>query len=95
MKLETKVIHPPRMRSHEATRTESEFYREIILQMIAHRKRNKISQQELSDLIGVSESYVNKWEAGLKFPTLFSFMCWCKALNVKIKTEIVDEESNG
>jgi len=92
--MEYKQINPPTLRSHEGTRVETEFYRELILEMIAHRERHKISQQELSDMIGVSEAYVNKWESGVKFPTLFSFMCWCKALNIKIKTEILDEESN-
>jgi len=51
-----------------------------------------MSQEELSGRIGVSDCYVNKWESGVKLPSCFYLMCWCVALNVKIK---VVEDSDG
>jgi len=96
MVLAHKEIRPPtNIKSRQATKMEVQFYRELILELIDRRKRLKISQQELSDILGMSECYVNKWESGVKFPTMFSFMCWCNALNLKIKSEPIDEESIG
>jgi DNA-binding XRE family transcriptional regulator len=69
--------------------TEEVFYKDLISALILRRKMMGISQEELSDLIGVSGCYVNKWESGVKLPSCFYLMCWCVSLNVKIK--VVEE----
>jgi len=69
--------------------TEEVFYKDLISALILRRKMKGFSQEELSTLIGVSDCYVNKWESGVRLPSCFYLMCWCDALNVKIK--VVEE----
>jgi DNA-binding transcriptional regulator YiaG len=71
---------------------EERFYKELISTLVLRRKLIGMSQEELSARIGVSDCYVNKWESGVKLPSCFYLMCWCVALNVKIK---VVEDSDG
>jgi len=61
------------------------FYKNLISTLVLRRKILGLSQEELSTKIGVSDCYVNKWESGVKLPSCFYLMCWCVALNVKIK----------
>jgi ribosome-binding protein aMBF1 (putative translation factor) len=68
------------------------FYKNLISTLVLRRKILGLSQEELSNKIGVSDCYVNKWESGVKLPSCFYLMCWCVALNVKIK---VVEDSDG
>ena len=75
----------PRLLSMPATPLENQFYGVLIEQLTAARKRQRISQEELSARIGVSDTMVAKWEAGLRLPTSYSLMCWAMALKVTIK----------
>jgi len=79
-------------RNTTPTPSEEQFYKSLISTLVLRRKLIGMSQEELSNRIGVSDCYVNKWESGVKLPSSFYLMCWCVALNVKIK---VVEETDG
>ena len=60
-----------------------------VAEVIARRKQLELSQAELDQMIGVSESMVAKWESKARFPGAFFFMCWAKALGVRLIVEEV------
>ena len=41
----------------------------ISLRIADLRKKNRVTQQELADCIGVSFQTISKWETGLSMPT--------------------------
>jgi DNA-binding transcriptional regulator YiaG len=63
---------------------EAEFYNELIAQFVAQRKKLNLSQADLDQMIGVSESMVAKWESKARLPGAFVLMCWAKALGLKL-----------
>jgi transcriptional regulator with XRE-family HTH domain len=67
------------------TRLEQEFYGALIKELARVRKMQGISQEELSARLGVSDTMVAKWEAGLRLPTSYWLMCWAQTLNLTIK----------
>ena len=68
---------------------ESEFYNELIGQLVSQRKKLNLSQADLDQMIGVSESMVAKWESKARLPGAFVLMCWAKALNMKLQAKEV------
>lgn len=78
-----------RIHTLKASPSELVFYDELIDQLIAKRKERDLSQSDLDEMIGVSESMVAKWESKARLPGAFFFMCWAKALGVRL---IVQEE---
>jgi ribosome-binding protein aMBF1 (putative translation factor) len=70
---------------------ESEFYNELIGQLVRQRKKLNLSQADLDQMIGVSESMVAKWESKARLPGAFVLMCWAKALGMKLQAK---EKSN-
>lgn len=83
------------LKPHTAIPTpmEEQFYKNLIGQLIATRKRLGMSQEQLCERIGVSDGLVNKWESGARLPSSFYLMCWCIALDLKlIPTGLCDDE---
>jgi len=73
---------------------EEQFYRALIASLIEERHRQGITQERLCQIIGVSDGLVNKWESGVRLPSLFYFMCWCASLGLQLKTERTDGIEN-
>ena len=48
------------------------------------RKRNKITQEKLSEIIGVDNGYISKLEVGQNFPSLGTLEKIANALNVNL-----------
>ena len=63
---------------------EAEFYGELISQLVERRKKLRLSQADLDQMIGVSESMVAKWESKARLPGAFVLMCWAKSLGLKL-----------
>lgn len=75
----------------KAKPSELVFYNELIDQLIERRKFLSLSQADLDEMIGVSESMVAKWESKARLPGAFFFMCWAKALGVRLIVQEVSE----
>jgi ribosome-binding protein aMBF1 (putative translation factor) len=73
-----------RIHTLKASPSELVFYDELIEALIVRRKELALSQSDLDQMIGVSESMVAKWESKSRLPGAFFFMCWAKALGVRI-----------
>ena len=78
-----------RIHTLKASPSELVFYGELIDLLVARRKALALSQAELDQMIGVSESMVAKWESKARLPGAFFFMCWAKALGVRLIVEEV------
>ena len=61
------------------------FHNAIIPQFVAARKKLKISQLEMDEVLGVAKGLVSKWECGMRKPGAFLFSCWADALECKIQ----------
>ena len=48
------------------------------------RKRKKISQEDLAELVNVSRQSISKWENGEAYPTMNNILELCKIFNCKI-----------
>lgn len=48
------------------------------------RKSKKLSQEELSERVGVSRQSVSKWESGVAYPEMNNLLILCKIFNCKI-----------
>ena len=48
------------------------------------RKIKKLSQEELSEKVGVSRQSVSKWESGAAYPEMNNILILCKIFNCKI-----------
>ncbi len=60
------------------------FHNAIIPQFVAARKKLKISQLEMDEVLGVAKGLVSKWECGIRKPSGWLFCCWADALNMQI-----------
>ena len=80
-----------RIHTLKASPSELVFYDELIDSLIARRKELALSQSDLDQMIGVSESMVAKWESKARLPGAFFFMCWAKALGVRIIAQEVSK----
>ena len=63
----------------------TDTYEMIINELVYHRSRQKISQEELADRIGCAKSLVHKWEQYKRVPSGFLFSCWLDALGLTLK----------
>ncbi len=57
---------------------------DIILSIREHRKKKKISQQRLADMIGVNRHAVKCWETGRRDIRFSNLLKLCDALGLKI-----------
>jgi len=46
-----------------------------------------MTQEALSEKIGIANSLVGKWEAGIRRPSLMLFLCWIEALHMTLKVQ--------
>ncbi|MDY5099736.1 helix-turn-helix transcriptional regulator [Clostridium sp.] len=58
------------------------------------REEKRLSRRELSELSGISQSYIVKIEEGTKNPTLEVLISLANALNVKVEYLTEDENSD-
>lgn len=62
------------------------------------RKENKLTQQELADLLGISNRAISKWENGICLPDAATMPILCKLLKITINDlfsgEVVDMNEN-
>jgi transcriptional regulator with XRE-family HTH domain len=63
------------------------FHNQLIPQYVAARKKRKISQLEMDEILGVAKGLVSKWEVGIRKPSGYLFCCWADALGYKIILE--------
>ena len=55
------------------------------------RKSKKLSQEELSENVGVSRQSISKWETGEAYPEMYNILILCKIFNCKI-TDLLSEK---
>jgi len=67
--------------------SETEYYKNLIVELINRRHAMNLSQEKLNQIIGVSDGLVNKWESGVRLPSSFYLMCWCRSLNLVLTTK--------
>ena len=48
------------------------------------RKSKKLSQEDLSEKVGVSRQSISKWESGIAYPEMNNILILCKIFNCKI-----------
>lgn len=48
------------------------------------RKRNKLTQQQLADILGISNKTVSKWECGNGFPEISLLLPLCSELDISV-----------
>ena len=65
---------------------------EVIRQLVEERKRQKLTQQELSDITGVRTSNIARFEGGTRIPTLLMLEKYANALGKHIEVSIRDKE---
>ncbi len=68
-------------------------YKSLVEQLVIERHKQKISQEQLASMIGVTNSLIHKWEQHKRIPSGFMLSCWvdslgCKIEVVKAKNEI-------
>tara|TARA_R100001377_G_scaffold77220_1_gene54408 strand:- start:2457 stop:2687 length:231 start_codon:yes stop_codon:yes gene_type:complete len=63
------------------------FFETVIPQFVEQRKKLKLSQSAIDDVIGCAKGLVSKWEVGIRKPSGFLFCCWADALKCSIKLE--------
>ena len=68
--------------------------KELAFGFVIKKKRlsKRMTQEELSDLSGVSRSYISKLEKGLTDPGLYNMLKIASALNIKISHLIEEVE---
>tara|TARA_R110000824_G_scaffold382843_1_gene576126 strand:+ start:144 stop:377 length:234 start_codon:yes stop_codon:yes gene_type:complete len=60
------------------------FFHSLIPQFVNQRKKLKLSQSSVDDLIGCARGLVSKWEVGIRKPSGFLFCCWADSLKCSI-----------
>ena len=64
---------------------------EVIRQLVEERKRQRLTQQELSDITGVRTN-IARFEGGTRIPTLLMLEKYANALGKHIEVSIRDKE---
>ena len=55
------------------------------------RKENKLSQEQLADMLDVSRQAVSKWESGQTYPEMDKLLSMCKIFNCTLD-ELTNDE---
>ena len=58
------------------------------------RKKNKLTQEQLAEKLGVSSKSVSRWENGKTMPDVSLFQQLCKELNITINDLLSGETMN-
>ena len=61
----------------------------------AIRKKNRLSQEELAELLGVSRQAVSKWELGEGYPEVEKLLVLSKKLNISLDCLMTGSISEG
>lgn len=64
---------------------------ELIAQLVAERKRQKKTQQDIADITGILSPNLARFENGSRVPTLIVLQKYASALGKKITIEICDQ----
>lgn len=59
------------------------------------RKEKSLTQQELADILGISNKTVSKWECGNGLPEVSLMMPLCEALGISVNELLSGEELNN
>ena len=59
----------------------------IIKMLVEARHETGLSQSQLADVIGCTESLIHKWEQHKRIPSGFLFMCWLDALGYDVEVK--------
>ena len=65
---------------------------EIINELVAERKRQKLTQQDIADITGILPPNIARFESGTRVPTLVVLEKYASALGKHIELRITDEE---
>jgi transcriptional regulator with XRE-family HTH domain len=57
------------------------------------RKERKLTQMELSKLVGISQTYLSQIESGTKFPTISTLQKIATNLNMELSISFVSKQS--
>jgi DNA-binding transcriptional regulator YiaG len=68
----------------ELPNSNEKYHLELICQLIRRRKKLKISQRQLGEIIGVTDYLLAKWEGGHRRPSGFLLWCWAESLGMKL-----------
>jgi len=82
-------------RRPEFKRLEESFYKPMIFNLIARRKKLGLTQEMVNDEMGVAPYSVSKYEVGMRFPSLYHLLLWCEALKcdlILIQREVTMED---
>jgi len=60
-------------------------WHEIVAILIALRKKRKISQDKLADIINCDRSLIHKWEQHKRMPSVLYLMMWINALEATLE----------
>ncbi len=64
---------------------------EAIMAVVTARRRQKLSQRDLADRMGVSQSVLGRLESGANSPTVDSLAKVAKAMGMKLQVRLVRE----
>ena len=73
-------------------KSKEDFKKEIIDKLVKRRKELNMTQEEVNQKLGMSDSQVAKWETGVRVPILFHLLCWLDVLGMGM--ELRDREGN-
>ena len=65
----------------------------LIAELVAERKYQKKTQQDIADITGVLPANIARFENGSRVPTLVMLQKYADALGKKIKIEICDSDT--
>ena len=59
------------------------------------RKKNRLSQERLAEMLGVSRQAVSKWELGEGYPEVDKLLILSKKLNISLDSLLGGENTPG
>lgn len=65
----------------------------LIAELVAERKYQKKTQQDIADITGILPANIARFENGSRVPTLVVLQKYASALGKRIKVELCDQEA--
>lgn len=81
--MEGNPVHETAEKAREAARQHM-FTDPLAIALAKERRRQRVRQTDVAELVGVHESTIGEWERGDASPELKYLRLWCKALGVRI-----------
>lgn len=72
------------MKLKDKTQVRNDFLNPIATKLVKLRKYRDYKQQDLSLQIGMNEKLVQKWESGIRTPSVFNLINWAEALDAEL-----------